>query len=58
MKKQRTFYMNDTYWNKLMGKVKENGFIGKGRLERFMEKVCDDRLIFVQGKGKIIIDVE
>ena len=33
--------MNDSYWKKLQRKIEEQGFEGRGKLERFMEKVCD-----------------
>jgi len=58
MKKQRTFWLEDNDWKQLQLKVEEQGFEGKGKLERFIEKICRDRIIFIQGQGKIIISVE
>lgn len=55
MKKQRTFWMDDNYWRKLNLKVEEQGFSGKGKLERFMEKIVEEVVIFVKGSGKFEI---
>jgi len=58
MKRQRTFWMDDKDFELIKQKIQENGFSGKGQLERFMEKIAKHKIIFVQGSGKIIISVE
>lgn len=47
--------MDDNYWRKLNLKVEEQGFSGKGKLERFMEKIVEEVVIFVKGSGKFEI---
>jgi len=49
MKKQRTFWMDEAHWKRLMQKVKKEGYEGKGKLERFMEKISDETLLFIRG---------
>ena len=55
VKKQRTFWLDDRNWKKLQDKVAEQGLSGKGKLERFMEMICDNIVIFVKGSGKFEI---
>lgn len=50
MKKQRTFWLSDDDWRRLQLKIAEH-FSGKGKLERFMEKVAREHIIFIQGEG-------
>ena len=57
MKKQRTFWMEDKDWNLIQQKIAEQGFSGKGKVERFMEKIARTRLFFIQGTGKIKIEI-
>lgn len=45
--------MDDKNWKKLQEKLKEQDFDKqKGRLERFMEKICNNHIIFVEGSLK------
>jgi len=57
MKKQRIFWMDDKDWKRLQEKVSEY-FEGKGKLERFMEKVAREKVVFIQGEGRIVIKIE
>jgi len=58
MKKQRTFWLEDNDWRRLQDKIAEQGFEGKGKLERFMEKVCREHLFFIKGKGIVEISIK
>ncbi len=58
MKKQRSFWMEDSDWRNILQKVEEQGFKGKGKLERFMEMISRERIIFIRGTGKIKISIE
>ena len=49
MKKQRSFWLEDKDWNKLQSKITQIGIQGKGKLERFMEKIARERIFFIQG---------
>ena len=50
MKKQRSFWIEDKDWNKIQSKITQIGIHGKGKLERFMEKIARERVFFVQGE--------
>lgn len=53
MKKQRSAWLEDSDWRKLNDKIKSEGFKGKGRYERFLEKVARcETLIFLETTGK------
>ncbi len=52
MTKQRSFYLKDEDWKKLLHVIKDQGFEGKGKLERFMEKLCRIPFLFLQGSSK------
>ena len=58
VKRQRLIWLDDLDWKFLLKKVKEQGFEGKGRVERFMEKVCRENVFFIRGEGKITILLE
>ena len=58
MKKQRIFWLEDEDWKKLQNKIAEQGFQGKGKLERFIEKVCREHIIFIKGEGIIKISMK
>jgi len=58
-KKQRTFWLDEKDWKNLQRKIFECGFEGKGKFERFMEKICRETLIFITGeKANLKISVE
>ena len=58
VKKQRSFWLEDSDWRKLQTKIFENGFTGKGKFERFMEKICHEHIIFLKGESTIKISIE
>ena len=58
MKKQRTFWLEDLDWKLILQKIKDEGLEGKGKLERFMEKIAREKIIFIRGEGKITISVK
>lgn len=49
MKKQRSFWIEEYDWNRIQSKIKQLGISGKGKLERFMEKIARERVFFIQG---------
>jgi len=55
IKKQRSFWMCDRDWRRLLLLIQEQGFEGKGKLERFMEKLITEQVIFISGSGKFKI---
>lgn len=57
MKKQRTIWLSDREFNKLKKKA-EVYFSGKGMIEKFLRKIIDERIIFIQGDGGIKITTE
>jgi len=58
MKQQRTFWMDGNDWKKLQSKIALEGFSGKGKFERFMEKVSRENIIFIKGTGIFKITME
>ncbi len=47
--------MDEEYWKRLQQKIQEQGFEGKGKFERYMEKIVEDVVIFMQSDGEITI---
>ena len=47
--------MDENHWRKLQLKISEQGFEGRGKLERFMEKIVEEVVIFIKGSGKFEI---
>jgi len=56
--KQRKFYLDDDDWKKLQSKIEDNGFEGKGKLERFMELIARERFFVLKGKGVVKISIK
>jgi len=50
--------MDEKDWKLILYKIEEQGFKGKGKFERFMEKVARDKVIFIEGSGEITISVK
>jgi len=48
----------DSTWRKFQAIISELGFEGKGKTERFIEKLTHTRFIFLEGNGKIKISVD
>jgi len=46
--------LDDKDWKKLLIKISESGFEGKGKFERFIEKICREHIIFIEGDKGII----
>ena len=47
VKKQRIFWLEDSDFKLLIQKATENGFEGKGRMERLLEKIARDTIVFL-----------
>lgn len=45
-KQYRKFYLDNDDWNRLVAKAKADGFIGKGFVTRYIEKVARTDIIF------------
>ena len=54
MKKQRNIWLDDDEFRKLKLKASEY-FKGKGFLEKYIRKIINEKLIFIQGSGNIKI---
>jgi len=50
--------MDGNDWKKLQSKIALEGFSGKGKFERFMEKVSRENIIFIKGTGIFKITME
>lgn len=50
MKKQRTIWLSDDEYRKLKNKASEY-FSGKGYLEKYLRKIGNSNLIFIEGSG-------
>ncbi len=50
--------MDERDWKRILQKVADEGFEGRGKVERFMEKIARERVIFIRGEGKIEIFVK
>lgn len=55
VKKQRIFWLEDEDFKLLIRKALENGFTGKGRIERLIEKICREPIIFLPKNTKLEI---
>lgn len=53
VKRQRIVWLEESDFKLLIQKALENGYDGKGRLERLLEKVARETLIFLP-KGQTI----
>jgi len=58
MKKQKIIWLDSRDIKLIEQKIEEEGLSGKGKWERFMEKIAREKLIFIQGEGKIEIIVK
>ena len=54
MKKQRTIWLSEIEFKQLKEKASEY-FEGKGFLEKYIRKIINEKLIFIQGSGNIKI---
>ena len=52
--KRRYYYMEEIDWKQLVIKMKENGFVGKGSHERFMELLARNKLIILTGNTEAV----
>ena len=58
MKKQRTIWLSDDEFNKLKSKAQEQGFRGKGFLEKFIRLIAYEKIVILKGFGEVKISVK
>lgn len=58
VKKQRIFWLEDLDFKLLIIKAEENGFIGKGRMERLLEKIAREPILFLPKGVKLEIKIK
>lgn len=57
MKRQHSVWLENSDWDKLLLVIHENGFSGKGQLERFLETIAREHFIIIKGVGKLQISI-
>lgn len=60
LKKQRSLWLTDSCWKKFRALAEEQGFRGKGALERLVELLTTPEInvFFVRGNAKLSISSE